>query len=153
MTPLGALADGTVSGFLAAALMTSFEACFWRTMGIGGVVEWQVNLVMVSQLLHEKYNPEKRLREALGMHLVHGALFGALLGGIFSASSKLSASDYILAAVALSLFLWLLVPFLFRKSFEGRTGARFSRAGIGISLASHLVYGLALGVCLTALMG
>ncbi len=145
-----ALMVGAGSGLGSAVLMTLFEAYFWRKMGIGGVVEWQINLVMVSQILHEQYNPTRRLKAALGMHLLHGAIFGSFLGAVLSPAERLGTADIFAAAVALGLVLWLVVPFTFRKPFEAPIGARFSNVGIGISLASHLVYGAALAAFLAA---
>jgi len=148
-----ALAVGALAGLLSASLMTLVEAPFWRKLGISGAVEWQVNLVMVSWLLHEGYDPRKRLQEALAMHVLHGGIFGALLAGILSLLVPLSPYEVIAAAELLSVALWSIVPLLLRRPFEKSAGAGFSPTGLEISLISHLVYGLSLGAILAALMG
>lgn len=139
---------GAGTGLAAAALMTLFETAFWKKFGLVGVVEWQVNQVMVSSLLRERYEPARRMKEAIAMHLVHGAAIGAVFGA-WVGLLAVPASYFVPAALALSLVLWLLVPFLFRSPFEKVASIRFSRRGLIISLASHIVYGASLGALLT----
>jgi hypothetical protein len=148
-----ALVLGAGAGLVSASLMTLVEAPFWRKIGISGVVEWQVNLVMVSWLLHEQYDPRKRLPDALGMHVLHGAVFGALLGGVLNLLAPLSPFGDVAAAEFMTLILWSMVPLLLWRPFMTATGARFSRIGLLISLIGHLVYGFALGEIIAVLMG
>jgi len=151
MQLLEATAAGAGAGFAAAILMTSFEAPFWKRMGIKGVVEWQVNQVLVAIVLGEPYDPTKRLTEALTMHLIHGTVIGVILGTALNVTPSIATAYYLPIGVALSLVLWLIAPFLSRNYFERRAGDDFSAAGLLISFGSHLVFGVALGAVLVAL--
>jgi hypothetical protein len=145
------LAFGAGTGLAAAVLMTLFETTFWRKLGLEGAVEWQVNQVMVSSLLREKYDPGRRLKEAITMHLIHGTLIGSILGTSLGLLA-VPGGYFVPAAVSLSLALWLFVPYLFRGHFETSANVRFSRRGLSISFASHVVYGVSLGALLALIL-
>jgi hypothetical protein len=139
---------GAVTGLLSAALMTAFEFPFWSSRGLSGVVEWQVNQILVSWVLREKYDQGRRLGEALVMHLFHGAVAGAILGAVLASLFLPYRGYFWLAGLLFSLLLWSLVPFVLRKQFERIAGTRFTNSGLAISLLSHIVYGLSLGLML-----
>ncbi len=146
------LALGAAAGFSATALMTLFEYPFWRRIGIGGVVEWEVNQILVSWILTRDHTRTQGLRGALGMHLLHGTVAGALLGVALTSLAPGARSVYWFAGLALSLLLWSVVPFIFRGAFEEKGRVRFSRLGMFLSFLSHVVYGVSLGFLLQILL-
>ena len=145
----GSLFVGGAAGLLSTALMVASETPFWFRQGIDGVVEWRVNQILVSAVLGERHDPKRRLGEALGMHLFHGAVGGAFLAALLSVLLPSSRGVYWLAALLFSLLLWTLVP-LFRGRLETTGGAALTDRGLAISLFVHVVYGLSLGLLLQA---
>jgi hypothetical protein len=143
---------GGGAGFLSAVLMTAFEAPFWSCWGMKGVVEWQVNQILVSRLTGERYDAGRRLREALAMHLLHGTIAGAFLAAFLSAFFLALQPSFWFIGLAFSLLLWSVVPFLFRGPLERMGGIQFTSRGMVVSLLSHVVYGVSLGLMLQALL-
>jgi len=141
---------GAGAGLLSTVLMITFEAPFWSSWGIYGVVEWQVNQMFVSRLAGEKYDAGRRLREALAMHLLHGTVAGAFLAALLSSFYLTSQPFFWFAGLAFSILLWLAVPFFLRGWIEGMGGIRFASRGLFVSLLSHIVYGISLGLLLQA---
>jgi hypothetical protein len=141
---------GGVAGFLSTVLMTTFEAPFWSSWGMSGVVEWQVNQILVSRLAGERHEASRRLREALAMHLLHGTVAGAVLAAALSSLFLTLQPFFWFAGLAFSLLLWSAVPFFFRGRLERMGGVRFTGRGMAVSLLSHVVYGMSLGLMLQA---
>ena len=125
MSPADAWALGAVAGLLSSALMTLFEAPFWASLGAGGVVEWEVNQILVSRLLGVKHDIRLRLKEAVGMHLFHGTVAGAVLAAAFSSLVYAWKPFFWLAALLFSLLLWTVAPFLLRRSLERMGSTHF----------------------------
>jgi hypothetical protein len=146
------LAEGFGAGLVSTAAMVLFEFPFWRARGMAGVVEWQVNQILVSKVLREDYNESTRLLPAIGMHFLHGMVAGGILAVVL-ASFLLRFVWYFWAfGIVFSLFLWMIVPFALRQEIETAGRIRFTRYGIIVSLASHLIYGLILGITLQILL-
>ena len=150
MTPEDLLALGGFAGFLSTFVMVAFEAPFWRDFGIEGVVEWEVNAVLVDLLLGRDPGARRKLGPALAMHLVHGVAAGAVLAALLGTYLLPARTFFWLAGLLVSLFLWSLVPFLLRGSLERLGKRRFSGRGMAVSFASHVVFGLVLGLLLQA---
>jgi tellurite resistance protein TehA-like permease len=147
-----ALAEGFGAGLVSTVAMVLFEFPFWRVRGMAGVVEWQVNQILVSKVLREEYSESRRLLPALGMHFLHGMVAGGILAVVL-ASFLLQFAWYFWAfGILFSFFLWTLVPFALRQEIETAGRIRFTREGILVSLASHLIYGLILGITLQVLL-
>jgi tellurite resistance protein TehA-like permease len=143
-----ALAEGLGAGLVSTGVMVLFEFPFWKAGGMAGVVEWQVNQILVSKVLREEYNESTRLLPALGMHFLHGMVARGILAVVL-ASFLLQFAWYFWAfGILFSFFLWMLVPFALRREFETAGRIRFTRSGILVSLVSHLIYGLILGIIL-----
>ena len=115
---------------------------------MSGVVEWEVNQILVSRLLGVEHDPKRRLKEAVVMHLLHGAVAGAALAAAFSSLVYAWKPFFWLLALLFSLLLWTIAPFLPRRSLERMGGTHFSIRGILISFGSHVVYGISLGLIL-----
>jgi hypothetical protein len=141
---------GGGAGFLSTALMTTFEAPFWSSWGLSGVVEWQVNQILVSRLVGGKYEAGRRLKGALAMHLLHGTVGGAFLAAVLVSFLLTLQPFFWFAGLAFSLLLWSVVPFFFRGRLERMGGVRFTTRGMVVSLLSHVVYGVSLGLMLQA---
>ena len=118
-----------------------------------GVAEWQVNAVMVSFLL-QKFTKRRALTwMSVAMHLFHGAALGVvfrlLLIRLFG--TTILSSQVLSYAIAYSILLWIITPFLTRNFFETSGGFRMTRNGLAVSFLSHIVYGVFLGL-LTAVI-
>jgi hypothetical protein len=147
-----AAVKGFGAGLVSVALMALFELPFWRARGMEGVVEWQVNQILVSKVLRQGYDPSMRLPLALASHFLHGVVAGGVLAIILAAFLLQFAFYFLLVGLLFSLFLWSLVPLTFRRALESAGRVQFSRGGMLVSLASHMVYGLVLGALLQALL-
>ena len=140
--------DGALSGLVAVVLMTLFETPFWHQFGMKGVVQWQVNEIIVSRLLSKPYVEGKRLRWAIGMHLFHGVALGALFA-IWLTSVHL---PLYLTGLVYSIALWSFIPFSLRDALQRAGRVSFTNGGMTVSLLAHVVYGLALGEILSILL-
>jgi len=80
------------------------------------------------------------------MRLLHGTLAGGILGVILTSFLMPFSGFYWGFGVAYSVLLWAIAPFALREVLESAGKVRFTRSGMLVSLASHLVYGLALGI-------
>jgi hypothetical protein len=147
-----AVVKGFGAGLVSVALMALFELPIWKSRGMEGVVEWQVNQILVSKVLREEYNPSKRLTLALVSHILHGVVAGGVLAITLAAFLLQFAVYFWLVGLLFSLFLWSLVPLTFRRALESAGRVQFTRGGMLVSLASHAVYGLVLGALLQALL-
>src|SRR5260370_10719216 len=135
-------------GLGATIWITIFELPLWRRWGMEGVAEWQVNEVMVSLLLRKFTKRGVVTWMSVGMHLFHGAALGVvfrlLLLGLFG--TMILSSQVLSYAIVYSILLWIISPFLTRKFFETSGGFRMTRNGLAVSLLSHIVYGVLLGL-------
>jgi len=154
MSLLLALLGACFAGLLAAVCMTIFELPFWRRWGMEGVAEWQVNAVVVSVLIRKFTQRRVVASMSVAMHLIHGAALGivfrllllALLGTAILSSSVLSY------AIAYSIGLWIISPFLTRRFFERSGGFRMTRKGLAASFIAHNVYGVFLGLLIPVIV-
>jgi len=80
------------------------------------------------------------------MHILHGTLAGGILAVILTSFLMPFSGFYWGFGIAYNLLLWAIAPFALRGVLESTGKVRFTRNGMRVSLASHLVYGLALGI-------
>lgn len=147
-----ALAEGFGAGLVSTGAMVLIEYPFWKAHGMAGVVEWQVNQILVSKVLREEYKQRKRLLPALGMHFLHGMVAGGVLSVVLASFLSRFAWYFWVFGILFSFFLWMLVPFALRRELESAGRIRFTRSGMLVSLVSHLIYGLILGMILRFLL-
>jgi hypothetical protein len=140
--------DSGIAGLLAGVLMILSEFPFWRLLGISGVVEWQVNEIMVARLFNLSYRAGKRLGSAILMHLLHGIALGSIFSILAGLLLPPGFTVLLVAGISYSLALWLVVPFSLRRVFERAGSIRFTLTGMIVALLGHVVYGLALGAVL-----
>ena len=148
---------GATSGFISALCMTLFEVPFWKKWGIGGVAEWQVNSVMVSMIYfsrdHSSTKKTPRTTFAVAMHLFHGVILGLIFALVETYIIGFGVLSSVATAVAYSMLLWIASPWATRKFFESRGRFQMSTKGLTVSLFSHIIYGLFLGLLLFQLLG
>lgn len=137
-----------ISGLVAATFMTLFELPFWRRWGMEGVAEWQVNAVIVSLLIRDPTRRRVNSSMVVAMHLFHGAILGIvsrlLVLGLFGMTlPSITVLGY---AVAYSVVLWIISPFLTRSIFERSGGFHMTRKGLTVSFVSHNIYGIIVGL-------
>ena len=132
--------------------MTLFETPFWYRFGMKGVVQWQVNEIMISRLLSKPYIKGKRLPLAISMHLFHGVALGVLFAILLVFASPLMLPPLYLTGLGYSIVLWIFVPFSLRGALQRAGGVRFTTGGMAVSLIAHVVYGLALGEILSVFL-
>jgi Na+/H+ antiporter NhaA len=130
--------------------MTLFEFPFWKRWGTNGVAEWQTNWVILSKLAREHSN---RIRESrtfwtITLHLWHGTLAGIVFGLLLPFLTVLPAGSFsvTLDALVYSIALWVIFMLAPRRAFESAGGTRISDGSLSVALASHLVYGIFLGL-------
>lgn len=144
------LLGSALAGLVSAVFMTLFEFPFWRRWGMNGVAEWQSNWIIISKLT--RGDPSK-IREpmiswTLGLHLWHGVAAGIVFRLLLPYLALLPAGNFsvLLDAVVYSVALWIIFMLAPRRLFESAGGTRISDLGLSIALASHLVYGISLGL-------
>jgi len=142
------LLSGCFAGLVAVVCMTIFELPFWRTWGMEGVAEWQVNAVVVSLLIRRFTRRRVSTSMVAAMHLFHGIALGVvfrlLLLGLSGAT--ILSSQVLSYAIVYSILLWIISPSFSRKFFETLGGFRMTRNGLVVSFLSHIVYGFFLGL-------
>lgn len=140
-------------GLVSASLMTLTEFPFWKRWGMPGVAEWQLNWVTLSVLrvLPADEGPRASWK-VITSHLIHGMVaslvFVALLPSLLNLVA-LARSSLILDALVYSLVLWVVFSVAPRRAYERAGGITIARRGIFVSLISHSVYGLVLGILVT----
>ena len=153
------VAEAIVAGLASGILMTMSEYPFWRKWGMEGVGEWQVDNVIYSRiilrrptLITESGFPWK----TVGTHLLNGIIASVafrLLLPIFYIFVPDARLSILYDTTVYSFVLWVLFPVMGRTTFESLGNIRISNRGLLVSLLSHIVYGIALGIFLNLLMG
>jgi len=133
--------------------MTAFETPFWYKLKAEGVVEWQVNEIMISWLRSEAYVEGRWLKWGIVMHVLHGVALGIIFAFLVNLVGGSGLSDYFLGGLIFSLVLWSIVPFLARNIFQKAMRTKFTTKGLTLSLASHVVYGVVMGGLFYVLVG
>ena len=130
--------------------MTLLEFPFWKAWGMNGVAEWQTNWVIISKLTGGNPNRirEPRISWTVSLHLWHGVAAGIVFGLLLPYLALLPAGNFsvLLNAVVYSVALWIIFMLAPRRAFESAGGMRISDLSLSIALASHLVYGIFLGL-------
>jgi hypothetical protein len=146
---------GAVAAGLGAALiMTLSEFPFWKKWGMSGVGEWQVDSVIFSRiilrrpkLIQESGFPWKTVSTHLLNGIIASVAFRFLLPVfyLFVPDARISI---IYDTVVYSFVLWIIFPTLGRTTFETLGQIQISNRGLLVSLMSHFVYGIFLGLFL-----
>ncbi|HKW05922.1 MAG TPA: hypothetical protein VJN71_11525 [Nitrososphaerales archaeon] len=149
---------GAIAGFVSALCMTSFEVPLWKKWGMEGVAEWQVNSVMVSMIYFSRDHRSKKKTSptylTVAMHLFHGVILGIIFAFLETYVIGFGVLFFsVVSAVAYSMLLWIISPWATRKFFETRGGFQMSTKGLTVSLFSHIIYGVLLGLFLFQLLG
>jgi hypothetical protein len=138
---------GSFDGLVATICMTLFEFPFWKKYGLGGVAEWQINIVMVSIFIRRFKVRKAATSMAVAMHLLHGIILGMLFRLIlFFSGITLTTSLALIYAIAYSTLLWIFSPYLTRNIFESHGGFSMTPTGLKTSFVAHIIYGVALGL-------
>ena len=147
-----------IAGFAAAIFMTLSEFPFWRKWGMEGVGEWQVDTVIYSRIILRR----SRLIEepgfpwkTVGTHLLNGVIASVafrLLLPIFYVFIPDARLSILYDTTVYSFVLWILFPVMGRTTFESTGQIRIVNRGLLVSLLSHVVYGIFLGLFLALLV-
>jgi len=117
---------------------------------MNGVAEWQSNWIIISKLTRGNSSKirEPRISWTVSLHLWHGVATGIVFGLLLPYLMLLPAGNLsvLLDAVVYSVALWILFMLAPRRAFESGGGTRISDLSLSIALASHLVYGIFLGL-------
>ena len=117
---------------------------------MNGVAEWQVNWVIISKLArgNSRSIREPRISWTITLHLWYGVAAGIVFGLLLPFLVLLPAGTFsiLLDAVVYSAALWVIFMLAPRRAFEFAGGTRISDSSLSIALASHLVYGIFLGL-------
>lgn len=139
------LLQGLVAGLAATLVMTLFEAGLWWRWGLQGVLDWQQNQVLAARMLAG--SPEDHYVSGWILHHVHGGAAGAVFAGAM-AILAVPGPVWVWGPV-FGMLLWPTAVAIHRlitgvDPFDHPLG----RVPVWTALASHLVYGAALGVIL-----
>ena len=144
------LLGAALAGLVSAVFMTLFEFLFWRRWGMNGVAEWQSNWTIISKLTRGNSSKirQPRISWAVSLHLWHGVAAGIVFGLLLPYLTLLPAGNLsvLLDAVVYSVALWILFMLAPRRAFESAGGTRISDRSLSVALASHVVYGIFLGL-------
>jgi len=147
---LSTLFGAAFAGLMSTVVMTLFEFPFWKKWGMKGVAEWQTNQVILSKLTRASPDRtrEPRISCTITLHLWHGVAAGIAFGLLLPVFTLLSAGNFsvLLDAVIYSIALWIIFMLAPRRSFESAGGTQISGRSLLVALASHLVYGVFLGL-------
>jgi hypothetical protein len=140
MSALLELLAACLAGLVAAICMTQVEIPFWKKWGVERVAEWQVNSVIVWVLIRKFTQGPAGSSMSVAMHVFHGAA----LGSLFRVLLDLSQTTTLLPVypVVYSCLLWIVSPFLTRRSFESAGGFRITRRRLAVSSIAHIIYGI-----------
>ena len=144
------LLGAVLAGLVGAAVMTLFEYPFWKRWGMNGVAEWQTNWLFISKLIGGSSNRIKspRISWTIALHLWHGIAAGIVFGLLVPYLMVLPAGNFsvLLDAVVYSVALWVIFMLAPRRIFESSGATHISDRSLSIALASHLIYGILLGL-------
>ena len=124
---------------------------------MAGVGEWQVDSVILSRILLRRM---KLIEESnfplktVGTHLLNGIIASVafrLLLPIFFLFVPDARISILYDTVVYSFVLWVIFPTLGRTTFESLGHIKISNRGLLVSLMSHFVYGIFLGLFLIML--
>jgi hypothetical protein len=152
---VGAAAAGLGAGFF----MVLSELPFWTKWGMNGVGEWQVDSVIFSRILLRR---PKLIEEpgfpwkTVSTHLLNGVIASVafrLLLPLFYLFVPDARISILYDATVYSFVLWIIFPTLGRTTFESMGQIQISNRGLLVSLLSHVVYGIFLGLFLPLMLG
>lgn len=152
---IGAAAAGLGAGLL----MTASEFLFWRQWGMAGVGEWQVDTVIFSRIFLRRKSLIKEEgfpKLTVATHLLNGIIAAVafqLLLPLFYLIVPDARISILYDTIVYSFVLWVIFPTLGRTTFETMGQIRISNRGLLVSLLSHFVYGIFLGLFLPLLVG
>ncbi len=153
MILLNAVIAGLV-GLGGVALMTLSEFPFYAKWGLQGVAEWQVISVMISKLVGKKLGGNlgpTKISWIIASHFFHGVAAGFVFGLFLSFAFSLfpvAKFSILLDSLVYSLVLWVIFSVLLKGTYETSGGIRITIHGIFVSLLSHFIYGMFLGLVL-----
>jgi hypothetical protein len=156
---LSEVIGAAAAGLGAALLMTASEFPFWKKWGMVGVGEWQVDSVIFSKILLRRPTLIKEKgfpKLTVGTHLLNGIIAGVafrLLLPLFYLIVPDSRISILYDTIVYSFVLWIIFPTLGRTTFESLGQLKISNRGLLVSLLSHFVYGIFLGLFLHLLLG
>jgi hypothetical protein len=141
-----------IAGLASACVMTLMEYPFWRQLAMEGVVEWQVNGVMMSKLNKKRTKPN--LCWTIASHLSHGVIAGVafqLFLNIFSSLIPAVRVSLVLDGFLYGVVLWALFLVLPKSMYESAGSIEITNRGLLLGLLSDSIYGLFLGLFLLVL--
>jgi hypothetical protein len=138
------------AGLLAAIVMTLVETFFWKKWGFQGVVEWQINWIIMSHINKKwKRLVEPKLSWTIISHLLHGLAAGIIFGillPILLFVGRLPKVSSLWLGLVYGMGLWFLFAYLSRDIFEYLGKIRMTNRGIFGALLSDSIYGFILGL-------
>lgn len=139
--------------------MTLSEFPFWMKWGMDGVGEWQVDSVILSKIILRKATPIKQQNfpwPTVATHFLNGIIASIafyLLLPFFNFFIPGARISILYDTIAYSFVLWIIFPVLGRSAIESLGRIRISNRGLLVSLLSHIVYGVFLGLFLMFVLG
>ncbi len=148
-----------IAGLGATFFMTVSEFPFWKMWGMEGVGEWQIDSVVLSRFILRKTTTIKEPDfpwQSIGVHFLDGIIASSAFYLMLPAFYFLvpdARISIIYDTIVYSFVLWIIFPILGRSTIESLGQIHISNRGLLVSLLSHMVYGIFLGLFLVLLLG
>ena len=153
------IAGAVASGLAATFFMTLSEFRFWMKWGMKGLGEWQIDSVILSEVILRKATLTKEQDfpwTTVATHFLDGVIASVsfyLLLPLFYSFVPGARISILYDAIVYSLLLCVIFLMLGRSTIESFGRIRISNRGLLASLLSHIVYGIFLGLFLMLALG
>jgi hypothetical protein len=112
-----------------------------------GLAERHVNSVIVGEIIRRFTKRRVLTSMSVAMHLSHGAALGVLFLMILDfLRTPMLRPMLRVYAIAYSVLLWIVSPYLTRNLFASLGRFRITGKGLVVSFLGHLIYGILLGL-------
>ena len=137
---------GLLAGVISTLVMSLSEYPVYRKRGMKSVSEWHMNQAMMARLLHRP--AQTLVPQGLLLHFLHGGIAGILF--VLVLPLLPFGIPIIATSVAFGLVLWV-IALLIMNPVTGIRIRDHSLLSLIVSFVGHLLYGIVLGLVVSAL--
>ena len=144
------LIPSAILALFGTSLMSLLELPFWRKWGIPGVFEWHENQILVSKIAGRELKSWMSVG-IISLHYINGFLAGIFFPVfVWGASYAFGSLNPLFIGVLYALLLWMLTLVPIHKPITGLSPFNhpLGKPPVFVSLAGHMIYGLALSLVL-----
>jgi hypothetical protein len=137
--------NGLIAGLIATGAMFLSELPAFLKWGTHGVMEKQINTIIVSRIIRQQ--PESLQNQGLPLHFIAGGLVGAAFA--LSLSIIPGNPPLVFLGVILGMILQLIGLLAFQTLTKNQTKSEtIGYTPVLVSIIGHIIYGLVLGLTL-----